>query len=85
MTLFLDLVCTELEYARQKHPHPIASTDEAARIIREEFEEFVTAARRPDGNTLAVLAELASMAAMCARAAEDLGIVQDYEPPFTSK
>ena len=82
MTLFLDLVRTELEYARRKHPRPIASTDEVARIIREEFD---TAARRPDGNTLAVLAELASTAATCARAAEDLGIVQDYVPPFTSK
>jgi len=32
-----------------------------------------------------MLAELASVAAMCARAAEALGIVQPYEPPFTDK
>ena len=85
MTQFLDLVREELEYARRKHPNPIDSVDEAASIIRGEFEEFLAAAQRRDGNTLAMLAELASVAAMCARASEDLRIVQPYEPPFTGK
>jgi len=46
MVPFLDLVRAELEYARRRHPRAIVDPADPARIIRAEFDEFLSAARR---------------------------------------
>jgi hypothetical protein len=77
MTPFLECVTTEVRRAQAKHA-PIHSLHEAFAVILEEVEEFKaevwkqTEARSPQ----ALLVELIQIAAMCARTAHDLALLE---------
>jgi hypothetical protein len=77
MTPFLECVTTEVRRAQAKHA-PIHSLHEAFAVILEEVEEFKaevwkqTEARSPH----ALLVELIQIAAMCARTAHDLALLE---------
>lgn len=76
---FADLVSAELALARTMYP-AIADEFEAIGIIREEFDEFwAIVRRRPEHrDPRLLLRELMQIAAMCQRAAADLGLVQRF-------
>ncbi len=69
---FADLVQKELDLARRAYP-PMNSLHEAYAVILEEVKEFeVEVFRKPDKrHPEHILQELAQIAAMCQRAAED--------------
>lgn len=71
------LVASELRAAR-KGNLPMNSWHEAYAVIWEEVEEFWEEVRkkRKDRNGLVLLGELVQVAAMCQRAAEDLGLTE---------
>lgn len=71
---FPALVEKELATARELH-RPHQSIHESASVIREEFEEFWDAVKL-DRDTPKLLHELIQTAAMCQRAAEDLGMLK---------
>jgi len=72
---FAALVRQELEGARSKHA-PMMSAHHAYAVILEELDEFWDEVkRRGDAQSpLAMLGEIIQVAAMCQRAAEDLGL-----------
>lgn len=69
---FPELVKTELNRARSKHPGEQRSLHEAYAVILEEVDEFwdLVKSQKPDPNK--VLDELVQISAMCQRAAEDV-------------
>ena len=69
---FPHLVDVKIKKARAKH-RGIQSRHEAVAVILEEFDEFKEAVFR-DKSAFDVLDELVQVAAMCQRAAEDLGM-----------
>jgi len=75
---FADLVRGEMEYARARH-RKLASSHEALGVILEEVGEFTDEVfkHRSRRNPETMLAELVQIAAMCQRAAEDLGFIGD--------
>lgn len=83
-TPFLAMVGHEVRRAREIHPQRIFNVMEGSGIIREEFEEFWEEVRRKhsERNKKAMLEELVQIAAMCARTAEDCGLV--YAPHLES-
>lgn len=78
---FPKLVAAELERARRLHPTPHHSPHEAAAVILEEYEEFWELVKEKPQYMVRrrLLAELTHVAAMCQRAAEDLGYVEAAE------
>lgn len=75
---FAEAVREELDRARTKHGHrPINSVHEGYAVILEELEEFwaevMKKAKDRDRRNMAK--ELAQIAAMCQRTAEDCGLV----------
>jgi len=66
---FPELVSETLKYSREKHP-PRHSNHECLGVILEEFDELKAAIANRRGNDI-ILAELASVSAMCQRLAED--------------
>ena len=73
MKSFQQLVSEELANARAKH-RGLNTKHEALAVIMEEFEEFKEAVFR-DMPTEESLKELIQLAAMCQRAAEDVGLI----------
>lgn len=76
MSDFATIVRAELAAARAKHG-PLNSAHEAYAVILEELDEFWGHCRlkAEDRSKTLVLRELAQVAAMAQRAAEDLGLV----------
>jgi len=66
----------ELHFARKKHAK-LNSSHEALSVIQEEILEFQNEVfrKRELRDPLKMLSELVQVAAMCARTAEDLGLV----------
>jgi hypothetical protein len=77
--VFLDLVQTEIQRARAKHPTPIHSIAEGYAVILEELDEFWDEVRRQHGarDKDAMLKELVQIAAMCMRTAEDCNLITE--------
>jgi hypothetical protein len=75
MSDFTDLVELELAAARTKF-FALHSGHEAFGVIYEELDEFWDEVKRQDRDPDAMLKELVQTAAMCARAAEDLGLIK---------
>lgn len=73
---FAALVSEELERARREHG-ALKSAHEAYAVILEEVEELWLEAKKRRGNRsdLTMREELVQIAAMCQRAAEDLGLM----------
>lgn len=76
---FLRLVTLEIQEARKQHPQPINSGHEAFGVIYEELDEFWDEVREKKLNKEKALHELVQTAAMCMRAAEDLGLMNIEE------
>ena len=76
---FLYQVETELAKAREKHQGVIHTPHEAYGVIAEEVAEFFDEVRRQQIHKAAMLRELIQIAAMCYRAAEDLGLLATVE------
>jgi hypothetical protein len=76
---FSDLVEGELEKAREKHTTKMYSAHEAFAVIFEELDEFWDEVRKKRPDQVALLKELVQTAAMCQRAAEDIGLMEHYE------
>lgn len=76
MSKFTELVEAELSRARAKHNGAIHGPHEAYAVIYEELDEFWDEVRAQKHNGAAMLKELVQTAAMCARAAEDCGLVE---------
>lgn len=74
MSMFQDIVRNELNKAREKHPQNIRSGHEAYGVILEEVDEFWDLVKA-DASPEKMLHEIKQIAAMCQRAAEDLGMV----------
>lgn len=70
---FAEKVRHELAAARMKHPMPINSPAEAFGVIYEELVEFFDGYRNRESSEN-ITRELVQVAAMCQRAAEDLGL-----------
>ncbi len=70
---FCLLVEAELWRARAKHAGPIHTPHEAYGVIMEEVAEFFDEVRAQHIHPKEMLVELVQIAAMCQRAAEDLG------------
>jgi len=68
---FQSLVEKTLEFSRNKYPTPIHSPHEGFGILLEEFEELKTEIFAKH-NKASILVELASVAAVCQRLAEDV-------------
>jgi ribosome-binding protein aMBF1 (putative translation factor) len=79
-TAFPDRMAVELQTARAKHPS-INTHHEAYSIILEEIDEYWEEVRRKkEARSQAyMLSELVQIAAMCQRAAEDLGLVKEVK------
>jgi hypothetical protein len=77
---FPELVAITLAKARAKHPPMPAHAHAAYAIILEELDE-VWEVVKGDGPATDLLKELAHTAAMCQRAAEDLGLVRPSRLP----
>lgn len=73
---FLYLVETELANAREKHQGVIHTPHEAYGVIAEEVAEFFDEVRAQSHSKSKMLRELVQIAAMCYRAAEDLGVLE---------
>jgi len=75
--LFWQMVASELVEARDKHKAALNSAHEAWAVILEELEEFKTQVfkRRENRDKQNMLRELIQTAAMCQRAAEDIGLI----------
>lgn len=71
---FAGLVHNELLRARNKHPGIMHSHHHAYGVILEEVDEYWDFVKA-DGPAGKKLSELVQIAAMCQRAAEDLGLV----------
>lgn len=71
---FADLVYNEIKRARIKHPGVINSHHHHYAVIAEEIDEYWDEVKA-DGPNGKKLSELVQIAAMCQRAAEDLGLV----------
>lgn len=71
---FAEKVRHEIEAARRSHPKPINSPSEAYGVIAEELAEFFDEVRKKRSHRQAMAHELVQVAAMCQRAAEDLGL-----------
>ena len=71
--IFTQLQEAELAHARDKHP-PLHSLHEAYAVILEEVEEFKAEVfkQTPARDHKSIVVELAQIAAMCQRTAEDL-------------
>ena len=74
---FLDSVQSELDHARTKHPTPIRTRHEAYAVILEEVCEFWDEVKAQKPNVDAMYRELVQIAAMCARAADDLELSRE--------
>jgi len=74
---FPELVAAELRDAKKKYSS-IVNAHEASAVIREEFAEFWAEVKVKQGaiNKSRMLIELVQIAAMCKRAAEDLGLCE---------
>jgi len=79
-SVFSSLVDAEVSEARREH-EPLHSAHEALAVIQEELVEFQAEVfrKRQERNEAELLKELIQTAAMCRRAAEDLGLVKDLE------
>ena len=85
MTPFLHQVALELQAARAKHEQPMNSLHEGYAVILEEIDEFwaMVKMQTKDRDPADLLTELIQIAAMCARTAEDLGLIDtNYDRPF---
>lgn len=85
MTPFLHQVALEIDRARLKHTQPINSLHEGYAVILEELDEFWAMVRMQtkDRDPAKLLEELIQVAAMAARTAEDLKLVDlNYDTPF---
>lgn len=69
---FEELVKYTLHDARQQHPGSMASGHEGLAVILEEYKEFEEEVFTKQRDNFKVLAELASVAAMCQRFSEDV-------------
>ena len=69
---FEELVKYTLHDARQQHPGTMNSAHEGLAVLLEEYREFEAEVFRKERNNFDVLAELASIAAMCQRFSEDV-------------
>ena len=67
---FQEITATTLKFSRRVHPEHLRSCHEGLGVILEEFDELKEAVRLKCGME-SVLAELASVSAMCQRLAED--------------
>lgn len=83
MKPFAKAVQEELARARKLYPAPMPTAHDAHGKVREECDEFWDEVRKkeavrdtPEGK-LKMLTELVQCAAMCQRAAEDLGLIDD--------
>ncbi len=76
LRLFTEQVAEELERARQKHPHRLASLHEGYAVILEEFDELWEEIKTQKVSYYAVLTELVQVAAMCQRLAEDMELAE---------
>lgn len=74
MSQFADIVHNELLKAREKHPGKMRNGHEAYAVILEEVDEFWELVKK-DASPSEMLKEVKQIAAMCQRAAEDLGMV----------
>lgn len=80
MSQFLKDLCLSLSGARRKHTTPINSTHQAYALIKEELDEYWDELRLREGqyrHRLQLYYELLDIAAVCQRAAEDLGLEQE--------
>lgn len=77
---FLEMVAEELAKAQSQHA-PLNSAHEAYAVILEELDEFKAEVwkKREKRDRANMLKELVQVAAMCARTAQDLGLVNDLE------
>lgn len=75
--LFPHLVKIELLGARTKNPKPLNSSHEAYAVILEEVDEFWEEVKKKKSmrDPVKMRGELVQIAAMCQRAAEDLGLI----------
>lgn len=76
MSEFSELCAFELMEARLKFPAGFHSGHEAYGVILEELDEFWDEVKRQHPNPVLLLKELIQVAAMCERAAEDLGLLE---------
>ena len=74
---FTDLVEAELLKARAKFPTGMHGPHESYAVILEELDEFWDEVRSQNHYPGKMLKELVQVAAMCARAAEDCGFVEE--------
>lgn len=83
---FLNDVRGELAAAREKHPSPILSYHEGYAIALEELQEYwnEVCKKRACRDEDVMYWELVQTAAMCARIAEDRGLV-DYQRTLFSR
>lgn len=79
LTGFAAAMVAELARARAKHQTPIHNAHEAYGVIYEELDEFWDEVRAQKHDPAKMLKELIQTAAMCMRAAEDLGFIQAGE------
>ena len=76
--MFFELVKLELANSRREHGN-IRSEHEAFGIMDEEWQEVRDEIHKKELDKKELLKELVQLAAMCAKTAEDLGLMQ--EPP----
>ena len=76
MSEFSKMMEAELVKARAKFPAGMHGGHEAYGVIYEELCEFFEEVREQEPNPARLLKELIQTAAMCARAAEDLGLTK---------
>ena len=76
MNKFWDMAQAELERAWKMHGN-IKSCHEALGLIEEEFDEFRREVFRKQHNRKEMLNELIQIAAMCAKAAQDLSCMDE--------
>lgn len=77
-TIFQHMVRQELETAEQAH-RPIHSLHEGYAIILEELDEFWDEVKKKEREWANLILELAQVAAMCERTAQDVLGLDGYE------
>lgn len=77
MSKFTRMVEDELARARAKFPTGMHGPHESYAVILEELDEFWDEVRGQNHDPDRMLKELIQVAAMCARAAEDCGFVEE--------
>lgn len=79
--MFLKLVQEEIERSRQKHGN-LHSAHEGLGVLEEEFWELKLEVFKNKHDKQAMLSELVQVAAMCAKMATDIGLLDEPRTEF---